>query len=32
LYLKHLWLQLGDVMEMGIDGIGVARRRVVGAR
>jgi hypothetical protein len=32
LYLKRLWLQLGDVTEMGIDGIGVARRRVAGAR
>lgn len=26
------WLQPGDIIEMGIDGIGCSRRRVVGAR
>jgi 2-keto-4-pentenoate hydratase/2-oxohepta-3-ene-1,7-dioic acid hydratase in catechol pathway len=27
-----VWLQPGDVMELGIDGLGVARQRVVGPR
>jgi 2-keto-4-pentenoate hydratase/2-oxohepta-3-ene-1,7-dioic acid hydratase in catechol pathway len=28
----QIWLQPGDVMELGIDGLGVARQRVVGPR
>jgi 2-keto-4-pentenoate hydratase/2-oxohepta-3-ene-1,7-dioic acid hydratase in catechol pathway len=28
----QIWLQPGDVMELGIDGLGVARQRVIGPR